>query len=181
MGSAAITAQVRSARVRLEGLEFTYPEAATPSLSAIDLAIEPGDRIALVGRVASGKSTLGRVLCGMYRPTGGAMLVDGIDSRQYRPQDLRAAFRFVAQDSQLFSGSIKDNRRRAVPVARRGRVRPRGRRAWQPAFRRAALVPDPRPGVRQPGQADLPRRADRRDGQPDRKTVRRAVVPITDT
>ena len=109
MGSAAMTPQVRSARIRLEGVDFTYPEASAESLKGIDLTIEPGDRIAVIGRVASGKSTLGRVLCGLYQPTGGQMLVDGIDSRQYRPQDLRAAFRFVAQDSDLFSGSVKDN------------------------------------------------------------------------
>ena len=109
MGSAAMTPQVRSARIRMEVVDFTYPEASAESLKGIDLAIEPGDRIAVIGRVASGKSTLGRVLCGLYQPTGGQMLVDGIDSRQYRPQDLRAAFRFVAQDSDLFSGSVKDN------------------------------------------------------------------------
>ena len=109
MGSAAITPEVRSARIRLEGVDFTYPEASAESLAGLDLIIEPGDRIAVIGRVASGKSTLGRLLCGLYQPTGGQMLVDGIDSRQYRPQDLRAAFRFVAQDSDLFSGSVKDN------------------------------------------------------------------------
>jgi len=109
MGSASITPEVRSARIRLEGVDFTYPEASAESLSGLDVAIEPGDRIAVIGRVASGKSTLGRILCGLYQPTGGQMLVDGIDSRQYRPQDLRAAFRFVAQDSDLFSGSVKDN------------------------------------------------------------------------
>ena len=109
MGSSAITPEVRSARIRLEAVDFTYPEASATSLAGIDLTIEPGDRIAVIGRVASGKSTLGRVLCGLYQPTGGQMLVDGIDSRQYRPQDLRAAFRFVAQDSDLFSGSVKDN------------------------------------------------------------------------
>ncbi len=109
MGSASITPEVRSAHVKFEELEFSYPEAATPSLSGINLEIHPGDRIAVVGRVASGKSTLGRILCGLYQPTGGSMLVDGIDSRQYRPQDLRTAFRFVGQDSALFSGTIKDN------------------------------------------------------------------------
>lgn len=109
MGSASITPEVRSAHIKLEELEFSYPEAAVPSLSGINLEITPGDRVAIVGRVASGKSTLGRVLCGLYQPTGGAMLVDGIDSRQYRPQDLRRAFRFVGQDSALFSGTIKDN------------------------------------------------------------------------
>jgi ATP-binding cassette subfamily C protein LapB len=100
---------VRSAHLRLEGLEFSYPDAAVASLNAVDLQITPGERIAIIGKVASGKSTLGRILCGLYEPTGGAMLVDGIDSRQYRPQDLRASFRFVGQDAGLFSGTIKDN------------------------------------------------------------------------
>lgn len=109
MGSASLTPEVRSAAITLQGLEFTYPEASTASLSGIDLTINPGDRIAIIGRVASGKSTLGRVLCGLYQPTGGAMLVDGIDSRQFRPQDLRKSYRFVGQDAALFTGTIKDN------------------------------------------------------------------------
>ena len=109
LGSASLTPEVRSANIKLENLEFTYPEAALPSLSGINLTIRPGERIAIIGRVASGKSSLGRILCGLYRPTGGAMLVDGIDSRQYRPQDLRANFRFAGQDAALFSGTIKDN------------------------------------------------------------------------
>ena len=108
-GSASLTPEVRSANIRFDNLEFTYPEASAPSLTGINITIAPGDRIAVIGRVASGKSTLGRVLCGLYRPTGGAMLIDGIDSQQYRPQDLRTAFRFVGQDASLFSGTIKDN------------------------------------------------------------------------
>ena len=108
-GSASLTPHVRSANIRFEGVEFTYPEASAPSLSGINLSIAPGDRIAIIGRVASGKSTLGRIVCGLYQPSGGAMLVDGIDSQQYRPQELRSAFRFVGQDAGLFSGTIKDN------------------------------------------------------------------------
>lgn len=109
MGSASVTPSVRAGAVIMEDLEFSYPEAELPSLSGVNLRIEPGERVAIVGKVASGKSTLGRILCGLYEPTGGAMLVDGIDSRQYRPQDLRSVFRFVGQDSDLFSGTIKDN------------------------------------------------------------------------
>jgi ATP-binding cassette subfamily C protein LapB len=109
MGSASLTPSVRSASIRTEGLDFSYPEASVPSLKNINLTIRPGERIAVIGRVASGKSTLGRVLCGLYQPGGGSVLVDGIDSRQYRPQDLREAFRFVGQDAGLFSGTIKDN------------------------------------------------------------------------
>lgn len=109
MGSASLTPEVRSASIKLENLEFSYPDTSVPSLSGINLEVRPGDRIAIIGRVAAGKSTLGRIICGLYQPTGGAMLVDGIDSRQYRPQDLRSEFRFVGQDAALFSGTIKDN------------------------------------------------------------------------
>lgn len=118
MGSTSLTPEVRSANIRLERLTFSYPDTAVPSLSDIDLEIRPGDRIAIIGRVASGKSTLGRVLCGLYQPSGGAMLIDGIDSRQYRPQDLRGAFRFVGQDANLFSGTIKDNLALGAEAAR---------------------------------------------------------------
>jgi ATP-binding cassette, subfamily C, bacterial LapB len=109
MGSASIVPVVRDARIRLENLDFAYPETPTNSLDGINLAIDPGERIAVIGRVASGKSTLGRIVCGLYQPTGGAMLIDGIDSRQYRPQDIRSNFRFVPQDAELFSGTIKEN------------------------------------------------------------------------
>ncbi|MFA7587198.1 MAG: ATP-binding cassette domain-containing protein, partial [Novosphingobium sp.] len=109
MGSASLTPTVRSANIRLENLSFAYPDTSVNSLESLNLEIRPGDKIAVIGRVASGKSTLGRVLCGLYQPTGGSMLIDGIDSRQYRPQDLRTAFRFVGQDAVLFSGTIKDN------------------------------------------------------------------------
>jgi ATP-binding cassette subfamily C protein LapB len=109
MGSASIVPQVRTAHLKLEGIGFSYPDASTESLTDINLEINPGDRIAIIGRVASGKSTLGRIICGLYQQSAGSMLVDGIDSRQHRPQDLRAALRFVGQDASLFSGSIKDN------------------------------------------------------------------------
>ena len=60
MGSASLTPEVRSANIRFEGLGFSYPDAAVPSLAGHQPEIRPGDRIAVIGRVASGKSTLGR-------------------------------------------------------------------------------------------------------------------------
>ncbi|QDM41815.1 ATP-binding cassette domain-containing protein [Altererythrobacter sp. TH136] len=95
--------------ITLDKLSFRYPGASQSALNAIDLTIRAGEKVAIVGRVASGKSTLGRVLCGLYAPTEGAMLVGGIDSRQYRPQQIRDAFRYVGQDAAIFTGSIKDN------------------------------------------------------------------------
>lgn len=109
LGASSLPTSLRKATLKLEECCFTYPEAPVPALDRMNLTIKPGERIALIGRVASGKSTLGRLICGLYQPTDGAFLVNGIDSRQFRPQDLRSAFRFVGQDASLFTGSIKDN------------------------------------------------------------------------
>src|SRR5439155_223010 len=76
---------------------------------SVNLTIKPGERIGIIGRVASGKSTLGRVLSGLYEPTEGTYLIDGLDSRQHHPQQVRGAFRFVGQDAELFSGTVRDN------------------------------------------------------------------------
>jgi ATP-binding cassette subfamily C protein LapB len=101
--------EIRAGHIELRDLSFRYPSAGRDSLSNVSLTINPGERIGIIGRVASGKSTLGRVLSGLYTPTNGEMLVDGLDSRQYHPHQLRDSFRFVAQDSEVFSGTIRDN------------------------------------------------------------------------
>jgi ATP-binding cassette subfamily C protein LapB len=79
------------------------------SVAVVNLTISPGERIGIIGRVASGKSTLGRLLCGLYQPAEGVMTIDGLDSRQYHPHQIREAFRFVGQDAELFSGTVRDN------------------------------------------------------------------------
>ena len=104
-----IVPEIRAGDVELSHVEFRYPNATRDSLAALNLTIKPGERIGIIGRVASGKSTLGRVLCGLYVPTGGTMTVDGLDSRQFHPHQLRDAFRFVGQDAELFSGTVRDN------------------------------------------------------------------------
>lgn len=108
-GTGLALSAIRNQPIGLENLAFRYPGASASALDGINLTITPGEKIAVVGRVASGKSTLGRILCGIYQPTDGAMMIGGIDSRQYRPQQVREAFRFVGQDAALFTGSIKDN------------------------------------------------------------------------
>ena len=105
----SIVPEVRSGHIDMVKASFRYPGATRDSLSDIDLTIAPGERIGIIGRVASGKSTLGRVLCGLYAPTDGVMNVDGTDSRQFHPHQLREAFRFVGQDAELFSGTVRDN------------------------------------------------------------------------
>lgn len=108
-GSMSAPIGVGGYRIALDNLCFAYPDTQMNALDRISLEISPGERVAIIGRVASGKSTLGRILCGLYEPTDGAMLLNGIDSRQFRPTDLRQAFRFVGQDANLFTGTIRDN------------------------------------------------------------------------
>ncbi|MEO5809618.1 MAG: ABC transporter transmembrane domain-containing protein, partial [Sphingomicrobium sp.] len=104
-----IVPEIRVGHLEMQDVDFRYPGASIESLNKISLKIDPGERIGIIGRVASGKSTLGRVLCGLYAPTGGEMRIDGLDSRQFHPHQIREAFRFVAQDSDLFSGTVRDN------------------------------------------------------------------------
>ncbi|WP_238564957.1 type I secretion system permease/ATPase [Sphingobium bisphenolivorans] len=108
-GARGIIPKIRKGAIVAKDLEFAYPGASQPSLKGLGLRIEPGERIGLIGRVASGKSTLGRVICGLYPPAGGALTIDDIDSRQYHPHELRSAFRYVGQDAELFSGSVREN------------------------------------------------------------------------
>jgi ATP-binding cassette subfamily C protein LapB len=113
----SIMPEIRAGHIKLDNLVFRYPNAARDALSGLNLNIRPGERIGIIGRVASGKSTLGRVLCGLYEPTGGTYSIDGLDSRQFHPHQLREAFRFVGQDSELFSGSVRDNLMLGAPQA----------------------------------------------------------------
>lgn len=108
-GSRSITPEIREGRLQLDHVGFRYPDTDRESLAEINLVIEPGERVGLIGRVASGKSTLGRALCGLYDPTAGSYRIDGLESRQYDPHDLRAALRFVGQDAELFSGTVREN------------------------------------------------------------------------
>jgi ATP-binding cassette subfamily C protein LapB len=100
---------IAQGEIRFDHLTFRYPETSKDALSDLSLTIRPGERIAIIGRVASGKSTFGRVLCGLYEPTDGAYLIDGLDSRQHHPHQVRQAFRYVGQDAELFRGTIRDN------------------------------------------------------------------------
>ena len=104
-------------KVELENVAFAYPGTPVSCLAGINLVIQPGERIAIVGRVASGKSTLGRLICGLYPPDEGTIRIDGIDNRQFNPTDLRRHFRFVGQDANLFTGSMRENIALGAPGA----------------------------------------------------------------
>ncbi|HYB80666.1 MAG TPA: ABC transporter ATP-binding protein, partial [Mycobacterium sp.] len=97
--------------VRLEGVTFTYPGADRPVLQDISLTALPGTTTAIVGSTGSGKSTLVSLICRLYDVTGGAVLIDDVDVRDYHTERLWSAIGLVPQRGYLFSGTVADNLR----------------------------------------------------------------------
>ena len=110
-------------RSRLQGaidfrdVSFTYPGQSSASLRNLTFSIKPGEKVAILGRIGSGKTTLEKLILGLYRPTEGAVLVDGIDLRQLDPAELRRQIGYVQQDVMLFYGSLRDNITLGAPLA----------------------------------------------------------------
>lgn len=96
-------------QIEFQNVTFTYPNSTEKALDNVSFTIRPGERVALLGRIGSGKSTIGRMLMKLYEPTEGSILLDGIDIRQIDPADIRRAVGYVGQDNYLFYGTIRDN------------------------------------------------------------------------
>lgn len=96
-------------RIELRNVHFRYPGAPEKALEGINLTLEPGEHVAILGRVGSGKSTIARLLLGLYEPEEGVVLLDGTDIRQLDPIDLRRQVGSVMQESVLLSGSVREN------------------------------------------------------------------------
>jgi ATP-binding cassette subfamily C protein LapB len=96
---------------------FAYPGAAQPVLKNVSFKLAAGEKIGIIGRIGSGKTTLEKLILGLYQPTEGTVLLDGIDVRQIDPADLRRAIGYVPQDPTLFYGSLKYNLAMGAPYA----------------------------------------------------------------
>jgi ATP-binding cassette subfamily C protein LapB len=90
-------------------VSFRYPGAAENALQGINLTIQPGERVALLGRVGSGKSTIARLALGLYQPSDGLVQIDGTDLRQIDLAHIRSMIGTALQDSVLLTGSVRDN------------------------------------------------------------------------
>lgn len=102
-------------RPRLQGdiefkkVTFNYPQDEREVLREVSFHISAGERVAILGRNGSGKTTLEKLISGLYEPSAGTVMLDGIDIRQLDPAELRRNLGYVAQDVNLFFGSLRDN------------------------------------------------------------------------
>lgn len=103
--------------IEFRDVHFAYPNRQDRALDGVSFKIAPGDRVALIGRVGSGKSTIEKLILGLYRPEQGAVLLDGIDVRQLDPADVRRNVAYVSQDVTLFYGTLRENITLGLPYA----------------------------------------------------------------
>ena len=103
--------------LEFKNVSFSYPGSKQAALSGLSFRLNAGERVGIIGRIGSGKTTLAKMVLGLYQPTEGAVLVDGVDVRQIDPSDLRRAIGHVPQDPMLFYGSLKHNLLIGAPYA----------------------------------------------------------------
>lgn len=95
--------------IEFRQVNFTYPGQEHPALRDVSLSIRPGEKVGIIGRSGSGKSSLAKLIMGLNQPESGNLLIDGMDVRQLDINDLRQRIGYVPQDIQLFAGSLREN------------------------------------------------------------------------
>jgi ATP-binding cassette subfamily C protein LapB len=101
--------------IEFKDVTFAYPGQDIESLRGVTLHIRPGEHVGVLGRVGSGKTTLQKLLLGLYQPKAGSIRIDGVDIRQLDPAELRRNIGYVPQDATLFFGTLKENIQMAAP------------------------------------------------------------------
>ena len=108
-GAHALTPARIAGEIAFKDVRFSYPGATQPALDGIGFTIAPGEKVALLGRVGSGKSTIARLVMGLYPPGEGLVMIDRTEVRQYDAEALRRQIGCVLQDTALLSGSVREN------------------------------------------------------------------------
>jgi len=93
----------------MDKVSFSYPGSDALALDSVSLRIRPGEKVGVIGKMGSGKSTIGKMLIGLYQPKEGAVTFGGVDIRQLATADLRSRVGFLPQEVILFYGSVRDN------------------------------------------------------------------------
>lgn len=103
--------------IEFDNVSFSYPGQTGLALNDVGFRIAPGERVGIIGRTGSGKTTLEKLILGLYEPSQGSVRVDGIDVRQLDPAELRRNIGYVPQDVTLFYGTLRENILYGVPSA----------------------------------------------------------------
>lgn len=106
-----------SGKIAFDKVSFAYPGTDRRVLDDVSFTLNAGERVGLIGRIGSGKSTIARLVLGLYDPAEGAILADDTDYRQIDPADLRRNIAYIAQDVVLFRGSVRENIAASCPQA----------------------------------------------------------------
>jgi ATP-binding cassette, subfamily C, bacterial LapB len=96
-------------KIEFKNVTFKYPDQPTRVLDNVSFKVEQGEKVGILGKIGSGKSTVLRLAAGLYDPDDGAIMIDDTDIRQIIPEDVRANMAMVLQDVFLFSGTVKEN------------------------------------------------------------------------
>jgi ATP-binding cassette subfamily C protein LapB len=113
----AVVQRVFRGAVTLNRVSLRYRPDAEPALLGVDLVLRPGEMVGITGHSGSGKSTILKVMAGLYQSQAGSVLLDGLDIRQMTPYELRSAITYSPQNRNLFHGTIAQNLRLAAPTA----------------------------------------------------------------
>lgn len=103
--------------IEFENVTFIYPDEEKKALDNVSFKIHPGEKVGIAGKIGSGKTTVEKLILGLYKPQSGSILMDGIDINQIDPADLRKNIGYVSQDISLFRGSVKNNILYKAPYA----------------------------------------------------------------
>ncbi len=103
--------------MEFKNVQFKYPRQTVPALRNINFHIQPGEKVGIIGRIGSGKTTIEKLILGLYQTTEGSILIDGIEITQLDPASMRRNIGYVPQDIMLFYGTVKDNITFGAPFA----------------------------------------------------------------
>lgn len=106
---------VYTGQIRFDAVDFNYPNTEFLALAGVNFRFEAGERVGFIGKIGSGKSTVARLLMGLYKPVKGGIEIDGININQLNPSELRRSIGLVTQDQVLFYGTIRENIVMGVP------------------------------------------------------------------
>jgi ATP-binding cassette subfamily C protein LapB len=116
-GGRFVTRAISGGKVEFRKVRFAYPGAKQFVIDGVNFTVNAGEKVGIIGRIGSGKTTIGRLMVNFYQPVEGEILIDGVAIDQYHPHELRRQIGLVVQDPELFNGTVRENILLSNPTA----------------------------------------------------------------